>query len=153
MLLCCATPSCFIMMCYAFMLRHAFTLCHAVRLRHDVPCLCCATPSCFIMMCYAFMLRHTITCGSGCQPVTALAGQCITHCGNIFHVPTLCLPSNVAQSNHGQHNTAAHGSVDAYSCEVFISYEHTAEHWNLMQDCLLCFGGAETHLSFGEFSR
>ncbi len=102
--------------------------------------LCCVTPSCFIMMCHAFMLRHTIICGSGCRPVKALAGQCITHWGNVFHVPTSCLPSNVAQSTHGQHNSAAHGSADVYSRELFISYEHTAEHWNLMQDSPLFLG-------------
>ncbi len=41
-------------------------------------------------------LRYGHSAGMWCQirrfqPVTALAGQCITHCGNIFHVPTSCL--------------------------------------------------------------
>ncbi len=80
-------------------------------------------------MCHAFMLRHAVM---------------LRHDVPCFYA---------APCFHGQHNTAAHGSVDVYSRELFISYEHTAEHWNLMQDSLLFFGGVETHIGFGEFSR
>ena len=51
------------------------------------------------------------------------------------------------------------GTVLAYMDDCTIAVPSclanrvAAEHWNLMQDSLLFFGGVETHLGFGEFSR
>jgi hypothetical protein len=86
-------------------------------------------PSCIFVMC-VMLPNHTITCGSGCQPVTALAGQCITYCGNIFHVPTSCLPSNVAQSTRGPSHSAR-GKGTYLSClpPFGVVWDSISQQW------------------------